>query len=237
MTALSIALVNLKPGTAKTTSAVWLAHAYAAGGRSVLLVDADPAASALEWSDLAGGFPFRVVGLPVRDLHRRVEDIARPGDVVIVDSPQLEDHAGIARSALRYTNLIVVPCAPTPIEINRTAPVRDEIGDADAVRAQPAQVAVLLNRVVTNANSTADAREALSSLGYHVLGATVPRREAYAQSFGGPLDAGGLGPWQDITAELDTFAAGTSEPQSQPGDLLVVPESNGVPELHIRRMT
>ena len=53
MTALSLALANLKPGTGKTTSAVWLAHVFAQAGNSVLLVDADPSGSALEWSDLA----------------------------------------------------------------------------------------------------------------------------------------------------------------------------------------
>ena len=50
----TIAFVNAKPGTGKTTSAVWLAHAFVAEGRPVFLIDADPAASALEWSDLAG---------------------------------------------------------------------------------------------------------------------------------------------------------------------------------------
>ena len=48
MTALSVALVNLKPGTGKTTSAVWLAHVFAEAGNTVLLVDADPSGSALE---------------------------------------------------------------------------------------------------------------------------------------------------------------------------------------------
>ena len=57
MTGLSIALANLKPGTGKTTSAVWLAHVFALSGNSVLLVDADPSGSALEWSDLAAMDP------------------------------------------------------------------------------------------------------------------------------------------------------------------------------------
>ena len=57
MTGLSLALANLKPGTGKTTSAVWLAHVFAQAGNSVLLVDADPSGSALEWSDLAAMDP------------------------------------------------------------------------------------------------------------------------------------------------------------------------------------
>ena len=74
MTGLSLALANLKPGTGKTTSAVWLAHVFAQARNSVLLVDADRSGSALEWSDLAAmdprfaspqaAFPFRIAALP-----------------------------------------------------------------------------------------------------------------------------------------------------------------------------
>ena len=53
MPALSVALLNLKPGTGKTTSAVWLAHIFVEAGQRVLLVDAAPFGSALEWPDLA----------------------------------------------------------------------------------------------------------------------------------------------------------------------------------------
>jgi chromosome partitioning protein len=58
-TGLSLALANLKPGTGQTTSAVWLAHAFARAGHGVPLTDADPSGSALEWSDLAAMKPGR----------------------------------------------------------------------------------------------------------------------------------------------------------------------------------
>ena len=212
MTGLILALANLKPGTGKTTSAVWLAHVFAQAGNSVLLVDADPSGSALEWSDLAAmyprlapplaAFPFRIVALPSRELHRRVPEIAQGDDVVIIDAPQLEDHAGIARSALRYADEILIPCAPTPIEINRTTPVRDEITDIGTIRDRPARSAVLLNRCITRAHSTADAREALEGLGYDVLGTAVPRLEVYAQSFGMPIRRPGRDIWRDVARDL-----------------------------------
>src|SRR5690348_13720581 len=211
MTGLSVALANLKPGTGKTTSAVWLAHVFARAGNSVLLVDADPSGSALEWSDLAAmdpritpqeAFPFRIVALPSRELHRRLPDIARDDDVVIIDTPQIEDHAGIARSALRYADEIVIPCAPTPIEINRTTPVRDEIAEIASARVQPARSAVLLNRRIARAHSTVDAREALEDLGYDLLDTVVPRREVYAQSFGMPIKQTGCDIWRQVARDL-----------------------------------
>ena len=211
MGGLSIALANLKPGTGKTTSAVWLAHVFARAGNSVLLVDADPSGSALEWSDLAAmdpriapqeAFPFRIVALPSRELHRRLPDIARDDDVVIIDTPQIEDHAAIARSALRYADEIVIPCAPTPIEINRTTPVREEIADVRELRVTPVRSAILLNRCVARAHSTADARQALEGLGYEVLATAVPRLEVYAQSFGLPIKQAGLEVWRRVARDL-----------------------------------
>ncbi len=211
MTGLSLALANLKPGTGKTTSAVWLAHVFAQVGNRVLLVDADPSGSALEWSDLAAtdpritpqqAFPFRVVALPSRDLHRRLPEIARDDDVVIIDTPQIEDHAAIARSALRYADEIVIPCAPNPIEINRTTPVRDEIAEVEPVRDRPARAAVLLNRCITRAHSVSDARHALQDLGYDVLASTVPRLEVYAQSFGMPIPGTGSDAWRQVARDL-----------------------------------
>jgi chromosome partitioning protein len=212
MTGLSLALANLKPGTGKTTSAVWLAHVFAQAGNSVLLVDADPAGSALEWSDLAAmdprlaspqaAFPFRIVALPSRELHRRVPEIARDDDVVIIDTPQIEDHGAIARSALRYADEVVIPCAPSPIEINRTSPVRDEIAEVQAVREIPVRSAVLLNRCIARAHSTTDALEALEGLGYEVLDTAVPRLEVYAQSFGMPIKRVGCDIWRQVARDL-----------------------------------
>ena len=212
MTGLSLALANLKPGTGKTTSAVWLAHVFARAGNSVLLVDADPSGSALEWSDLAAmdprlaapqaAFPFRIVALPSRELHRRLPDIARDDDVVIIDAPQIEDHAAIARSALRYADEIVIPCAPNPIEINRTTPVREEIAEMEPVRDRPVRSAILLNRCITRAHSVSDARQALQDLGYDVLSSTVPRLEVYAQSFGMPVLEAGCHVWRQVVRDL-----------------------------------
>jgi chromosome partitioning protein len=147
-------------------------------------------------------FPFRIVALPSRELHRRLPEIARHDDVVIIDTPQIEDHAGIARSALRYADEIVIPCAPSPIEINRTTPVRDEIAEVRDVRDRPARSVVLLNRCVARAHSTVDAREALVDLGYDVLGTVVPRREVYAQSFGTPIKQAGCDVWRQVARDL-----------------------------------
>jgi chromosome partitioning protein len=206
---------------------VWLAHVFAQAGNSVLLVDADPSGSALEWSDLAAmdprlaspeaAFPFRIIALPSRELHRRVPEIAGGDDVVIIDTPQLEDHASIARSALRYADEIVIPCAPSPIEINRTSPVREEIAEARKSRRAPVRSSILLNRCITRAHSAADAREALQGLGFDVLPTVVPRLEVYAQSFGMPIRRAGCGLWQQVASDLMQRCDPLCPVRSRPG--------------------
>jgi chromosome partitioning protein len=187
---LTIAFLNLKPGTAKTTSAVWLAHAFHEAGQPVLLVDADPAASALEWSDLADGFPFRITGMPTKELHRRIPEFAKPDEIVIIDVPQMEDHAGVARSAMRLADELVIPVAPHGIEINRMAPVLEEIREMDSARSRPARVSVLLNRVNKSSTVHDETREDLTEDGYHVLKTVVPFVNRYSQSFARPVKVG-----------------------------------------------
>ncbi len=197
--------MNLKPGVGKTTSAVWLAHALHESGLSPLLVDGDPAASALRWSELAGGFPFPVIALPVGDVHRRVNDFLGNRQAVVLDAPQLEDHPRIARSIMRYAGEWIVPVTPAPIELDRMAPILGEMADVQSLRAEPARTAVLLNRTnrpdATRTGPDADAREALTERGFEVLDTQIARLDLYAQSFGNPVQAKGSA-YMDFAEEL-----------------------------------
>ncbi len=202
---LSCAFVNLKPGVGKTTSAVWLAHALDESGLPPLLVDSDPAGSALRWSELAGGFPFPVIALPVGDVHRRVGDFLGGRRAVVFDAPQLEDHARIARGVMRHANEWVVPVTPAPIELDRMAPIRAEMADVQSLRPEPARTAVLLNRTnrpdATRTGPDADAREALTERGFDVLDTQIARLDLYSQSFGGPVRVRGTA-YMDLAREL-----------------------------------
>ncbi|WP_254885946.1 ParA family protein [Streptomyces sp. NA02950] len=202
---LSFAFVNLKPGVGKTTSAVWLAHALHESGFSPLLVDGDPAGSALRWSELADGFPFPVVALPVGDVHRRVNDFLGNRQAVVLDAPQLEDHPRIARSIMRYAGEWIVPVTPAPIELDRMAPIRSEMGDVQSLRATPAGIAVLLNRTnrpdATRTGPDADARDALSERGFDVLNTQIARLDLYAQSFGSAVKTEGSA-YMELAEEL-----------------------------------
>lgn len=197
----TLTVCNLKGGTGKTTTAVHLAHAYAARGAAVLLIDADPQGSALRWSEYAE-WDLPTVGLPVKTLHSRLGGIVPSGtDVVVIDTPPLDEHSGIVYSALRVADDILVTMAPTMMEFERLADVWAAIEEVEPLRLSPASAAVLLNRTVPNARSTGQFRGLIEESEHRVLRTTIARRERIAQAFGSAVSD--LGDYAAIIEELE----------------------------------
>ena len=197
----TVTVANLKGGSSKTTTAACLAAAWHAAGLSVLGVDADPQGSLLRWSE-AGGWPLAVIGLPVRTLHTQLAGLSARHDVVVIDTPPLETQSGIVASAMRAADLVLIPTAPTPIEVERLSAVRQALDDVGPLRldSRPPAAAVLLTRTVAQAASTGVWRASLAEDGWHVLSAQVPRLEALAQAYGDVVPQGG--PYAVVAAEL-----------------------------------
>lgn len=198
-------VANLKGGTGKTTTAVFVAHALNERGKRVLLVDADPQRSASRWNDYAGGFPVAVVSMASKTLHRHLPEVAGDGyDIAVVDTPPLEEQRGVVLSALRVAHDVLVPVAPTPIEIERLPALRAAVDDVADLRAdgRSPRLAVLLVRTVSGAASTAVWRDELVAAGNRVLKVHVARREAFAQAYGQAVTRAADTAYGDAITEL-----------------------------------
>ena len=180
---MKIAVVNLKGGSGKTLSSFFLATAFSKRGRT-LLVDCDTQGSALSWArsaeDGEAVLSFGVMGLPVKDVHRRIRSFAEDFDFVVFDTPPGE--LAIARSALMASDraLIVVP--PTPIDLDRVLPTLELVADVEDMTGLTCQV--LLTRVRRIAREGRDTREAMAQMGLPVLQTEIPFLSFYQESFG-----------------------------------------------------
>jgi chromosome partitioning protein len=125
-------------------------------------------------------------------------------DVVVIDTPPLEDQRGIVMSALQAATDVLVPVAPTPIECERLPAVREAIEAASDLRpsGQPPRMAVLLTRTVAGAASTGVYRELLQEAGDRVLSVNVGRLERFAQAYGDPIVKASTTAYGDAVTEL-----------------------------------
>jgi chromosome partitioning protein len=208
-----LTVANLKGGTGKTTAAVHIALGLAEQGRT-LLVDADPQGSALAWSEQAGDFPVTVIAWPTRDLARRVGQVAGDYAHVVIDTPSVPGGGAapadvavglgrLVRQALLSTELLLVPLAPSLLEVARLGPTLEAAADVEALHS--VSVCVVLVRVRAGTRSARDARTALEALppeglGLPTLKAEVRLAERYATAYG--LVPPDLGEYCDVLDEL-----------------------------------
>lgn len=190
-----ISCINSKGGVAKSTTAVYLAHAFAEDART-LLVDTDPQGSALAWVEAAGDVPFSVAGLPVASVDRRLGDLARDYRHVVIDTPP--GHARIVRGVILSSDVVIVPLSPSLLDFDRIRPTLELLGELQHLTS--VRVFCLLTRVRRGTRSAVAAREVIRELGLEALDAEVPLLERYMHAFGEPIFD--LGDYKDVYEEV-----------------------------------
>jgi chromosome partitioning protein len=202
-----VAVVNLKGGSGKTTTAMHLAAAWHVAGERVMVIDADPQGSAVSWaSDCAEvdqPLPWPVLGRASPTLHKEMGTLAHGWDVLLVGCPPAAADHKVVRSAIRAASCVLVPCRPTAPDVRRLAPTRALVEELAGEHHLDLVMAVLLTQTRAGTLGRTAYREALEASGVAVLDVEVPLRELFAWAEGSPTVPEAVELYATVAAELD----------------------------------
>src|SRR4051794_25686090 len=151
-----IAVANQKGGCGKTTLSMNLAGVLSSeGSLKVLLIDADPQASAQQWAMRAGesGIGFEVMTHPHEDIHRKVREMAAKGyDVIFIDCPPgasqsvtgKDSQTSISRMAILAADIVIVPVRPSMLDYLASHQLLSVLRDVSTIRERQ-QILVTVN--------------------------------------------------------------------------------------------
>ena len=175
-----ISLLNQKGGVGKTTLAIHLADLMARQRQRVLLVDADPQGSALDWSALRSEkSQFPVVGLPKPSLHRELPGLSRGFNQVIIDGPPRVYDVG--RSAILASDLVLIPVQPSPYDVWAAREIVELVREASIYQPR-LKSAFVVSRKIANTALGRDVSESLAEYGLPILKSPITQRIALAET-------------------------------------------------------
>lgn len=178
-----IALLNQKGGVGKTTLAMHLAAELTDLHREVMVVDADPQGSALDWAQARqkAGLPrlFGVVGLARETLHQEVPEIARSVHHVVIDGPPRV--TALARSAILAADLVLIPVQPSPYDVWACSEIVRLIQEATLYKPK-LRAAFVISRKVVRTVIGREVASALEQFDVPVLQSSIGQRIAFAES-------------------------------------------------------
>ena len=175
-----LGVLNQKGGVGKTTLSVNIAAAFAREGSRVLLIDADPQGSALDFAAARTGEAlFSVVGFPRANLHKEMAVMGKGYDHIIIDGPpRVTD---LARSAIMASDIVLIPTQPSPYDVWASEEIVKLVDEARTFKENLKSVFVI-NRRITNTAIGRDVVEALSAYPIPVLKTSVTQRVVFAES-------------------------------------------------------
>ena len=208
----TVAIVSQKGGAGKTTLAIHLAAAATGAGRSALVLDADPQATASHWATWRGGAEPEVVDCASPSLlPRKLQQAAELGaELAIIDTPP---HADImAREACKAADLVLIPCRPQAFDLTAVETTAGLVTAAG----KPAFV-IFLGGPQRAPTTYKEARELIegtadvAGLGLRVAPVMLTQRAIYHHSTAGGRTAQEVEPQSKAAEEVAALWAWTSE--------------------------
>jgi chromosome partitioning protein len=153
-----ISLVTQKGGSGKSTLCVSLAVAAHEAGRSICILEMDKQATVTQWAQAREGKPPEVAQITADRLDAIIERLKGAGyGYVFIDTPGI-DNPG-TNSAIRTSDLCLIPCRPTPADLRGVAPT------LAAIHRLEKDFAFVLNQTPPKSYRVRDTAEGLKVLG------------------------------------------------------------------------
>ncbi|MEM7689046.1 MAG: ParA family protein [Pseudomonadota bacterium] len=180
----TIAIVSQKGGVGKTTLAIHLAAAAEQQGEVALIIDADPQASACEWSSWRGGEAPEVIDTAPSRIEAKVNLAREQGATFIsIDTPPHSDST--AAAAVEVADLVLIPCRPSAFDL---AAMRTSLKLVELLNAE---AWVVLTAGPPNApRIDEDASDLIRELGGQVCPVKLPERAVHRHASAGGRTVG-----------------------------------------------
>jgi chromosome partitioning protein len=175
-----LSILNQKGGVGKTTLSISLAAAWAARKQRVLLVDADPQGSALDWVAARGeqAAPFQAIGMAKPILHVELPKMRKDFDAILIDGPpRVYD---VAKSAVMASDAVLIPVLPSQFDAWAAEETVKLLQECAAYK-PTLKSAFVINRKIANTAIGRDIAKALKQYPIPVLSASMCQRVAFAE--------------------------------------------------------
>ena len=171
----TLAILSRKGGTGKTTVAVHLSVAAEQAGLTTALIDLDPQASAVSWSDRREGDTPVVISAHASRLTDLLEKAAASGvDFAIIDTAAHAETSALA--AARAATIALIPCRPASLDLLAIG------ATVDVVRLANVPAHVVFNGTPARGSLTDEARSAVAAYDVPCVPCSLGHRIAFVHA-------------------------------------------------------
>jgi chromosome partitioning protein len=208
-----ISLINLKGGVGKTTVAINLAAGIARKTNRLLMIDADPQGSALQWQAVENNIAFQIIHhpQPIEDQHATY--LQQNYDHVVIDSPPA--NGALTDSILAISDLAIVPVNPSPLDIWASRAILKRIDVAQDYN-QLLTTRLLICRKIPGTVVGRGARDALNVFEMAIFETELCQRIAYVEAMIAGVSVLQYAPSSKAAAEIQELCREVLPPTEHP---------------------